>query len=376
MPTPLPSAAGSGTELMMIAADHTPMTRAPLPQVELREVWKLYGPRRSEALAVARAEGLGREAIRERFGCTAALVGVDLAVAEGEIFCVMGLSGSGKSTLVRTINRLAEPDWGSVRVDGEDVLAMSGAELRALRARRIGMVFQHFGLLPHRSVRDNVALPLEIQGMRRQQRYDVVEEALARVNLGGWGERRCEELSGGMQQRVGLARALVADPSVLLMDEPFSALDPLIRRQLQDEFVTLAAATRKTVVFITHDLREAMRIGQRIAIMQDGVILQVGTAEDLLLRPASKAVERFVAEVPRLELLSATSIMEPLQRFRARNPSLDVDTLPCVGCNENLSAVARVAAGGGAVAVRKDGETVGVIEPAVLLGAIGRESSS
>ncbi len=286
--------------------------------IHLKGVWKLFGARKEEALAAIRAEGLGKREVAERFNCTVGVSDVNLSVAPGEIFCVMGLSGSGKSTLIRHINRLLEPSAGEILVDGEDIMAKSPAELRAIRARKIGMVFQSFGLLPHRTVRDNVALPLEIQEASRQRRFDVAESALQKVNLGGWGDHYCHELSGGMQQRVGLARALAADPAILLMDEPFSALDPLIRRQLQDEFVALSRGMGKTVVFITHDLDEAIRIGNRIAIMKDGAILQSGTPEEIVAHPADPYVAEFVAHISPLDVLTARNAMETPERFRQR----------------------------------------------------------
>ena len=294
--------------------------------VVLRNVWKIFGDRAEEALIDARNQGLSKKEILRRYECVVGVADASLAVREGEIFCVMGLSGSGKSTLVRNINRLHEPTAGQILIEGDDILAKSEAELRQIRASRIGMVFQNFALLPHRTVRENVALPLEIQGISLNERHARAESALDKVELQGWGDRRPSDLSGGMQQRVGLARALAADPPILLMDEPFSALDPLIRRQLQDQFLHLSRTLRKTTVFITHDLDEAIRIGHRTAIMKDGVIVQIGTAEEIVANPQDDFVAEFVANISRLHVVHAHRIMEPVEAYRARDhgtPSIE-----------------------------------------------------
>ena len=234
------------------------------------------------------------------------------------------------------------------------------------------MVFQNFGLLPHRTVRDNVALPLEIQRASRQRRFDVAEAALAKVNLAGWGDRYCHELSGGMQQRVGLARALAADPDILLMDEPFSALDPLIRRQLQDEFLSLAGAMGKTVVFITHDLEEAVRIGDRIAVMKDGMILQVGTPEEVVTRPQHDYVEKFVAEISRLNIVTARSIMAPV----GASPAGDLHSLPSVNASQVLGDLVEIAAcHSGMIAVRDGDAVVGLVDRSAILRGVRRKTS-
>ena len=238
--------------------------------IQLENVWKIFGDRSEEAMQAVRSQDLSKPEVLERFGCAVGVADATFSVREGEIFCVMGLSGSGKSTLVRHINRLLAPSAGRILVHGEDVSLKSEPELRRLRSERMGMVFQHFGLMPHRTVRDNVAQPLEVRGIGKRKRWEEAERVLDLVQLTGWEDRFAHELSGGMQQRVGLGRALAANPDILLMDEPFSALDPLIRRQLQDEFMELASVMRKTTVFITHDLDEAIRVGHRIAIMKDG----------------------------------------------------------------------------------------------------------
>ncbi|MDB5552953.1 MAG: glycine/betaine transporter [Rhizobium sp.] len=347
------------------------------PLIVMKGVWKIFGARQQEALAAVQRAGLGKQDIAERYDCVVGVADVDLSVGRGEIFCIMGLSGSGKSTLVRHINRLLEPTAGEILVDGENVMAKSPADLRSLRSHKIGMVFQNFGLLPHRTVRDNVALPLEIQRASRQSRFDIAEAALAKVNLAGWGDRYCHELSGGMQQRVGLARALAADPAILLMDEPFSALDPLIRRQLQDEFLSLSEAMGKTVVFITHDLEEAVRIGDRIAVMKDGVILQTGTPEEVVTRPQHEYVARFVAEISRLNILTAGSIMEPVGGYLARYPERDLSVLRSVRTDQVLADLVDIAAGqSGPIAVRNGDAVVGIVDTAAILNALKRKDAA
>ena len=273
------------------------MPIASVIEVECRRVWKVFGPRSREALAAARDDGMGRAEILHRFGCTLAIADVNLQVAKGEILCIIGLSGSGKSTLVRHINRLIEPSAGEIRVGGQDIGQLNARGLRQLRSRSIGMVFQNMARRPPRRVRDTGALGLELRGGPRDRRYATADEKLRLVNLEAWADHMPGELSGGMQQRVGLARALAADPAVLLMDEPFSALDPLIRRQLQDQFIELSAVMHKTTLFITHDIDEAIRIGDRIAIMRDGAIVQSGTAAEVVSNPADDYVARFVSGV-------------------------------------------------------------------------------
>lgn len=259
--------------------------------IELQDVWKIFGP--DGAYDIVR-KGDADPDVLKRLNIVVGVAGVSLSVREGELVCVMGLSGSGKSTLVRLINRLHEPTAGKIFVAGEEVTALGAADLRELRSRRIGMVFQNHALVRHLSVRDNVALPLEIQGIPRIQREDRADEMLNRVGLDGWGDHKVSALSGGMQQRVGLARALAADPPVLLMDEPFSALDPLIRRELQDQFMYLCRGLGKTTVFITHDVDEAFRIADRVALMRHGRIIQLGTPADLIEAPADEYVAKFV----------------------------------------------------------------------------------
>ncbi len=290
--------------------------------IEISGVWKIFGNAANEALADVRSNGLSKKQVLEKYGCVVGVADASMSINPGEIFCVMGLSGSGKSTLVRHVNRLLEPTDGKIVVNGEDIMAMQPDVLRKYRNEHISMVFQNFGLMPHRSVLDNVAMPLEIRGINKNERIEIAERTIDLVELTGWGNKFAHELSGGMQQRVGLARALAADPEILLMDEPFSALDPLIRRQLQNEFMKLASQMNKTTVFITHDLDEAVRIGDRIAIMRDGRVVQTGTPEDIVLNPADDYVADFVAGISRLKVVRAHAVMQKLKAFESTNGTL------------------------------------------------------
>ncbi len=283
------------------------------PQIECRDLWKIYGQQSSAAMQAVLKEQLSKEDVRERFGCVLGVRDVSFSVKQGEIFCIMGLSGSGKSTLVRHVNRLIEPTSGQIHVAGARVDTMAEPELRRLRATTIGMVFQHMALWPHRTLGENVGFGLEVRDVSPAQRREAAAKALDAMELGGWIDNYPDQLSGGMQQRVGLARALAADPDILLMDEPFSALDPLIRRQLQDRFLRLSAEMKKTTLFITHDLDEAIRMGDHIAIMNDGEIVQIGTPEDIVTNPKDDYVAAFVKGISRIGLLRAESIMAPLE---------------------------------------------------------------
>ncbi len=293
--------------------------------ISINGVWKIFGDRWQEALEQIQNHGASKNEVLETYNCVIGVADVSLDIRRGEIFCVMGLSGSGKSTLVRHINRLLEPSAGTIKVNGEDVMAMPQDVLRKFRNEHIAMVFQNFALMPHRSVFDNVAMPLEIRGLNKNQRMEIAERTLSLVELDGWGNKFAHELSGGMQQRVGLARAIAADPEILLMDEPFSALDPLIRRQLQNEFMALASTMNKTTVFITHDLDEAVRIGHRIAIMRDGRVVQIGTPEDIVMQPADDYVADFVAGISRLKVVKAHAVMQPIDQFTSKFGNLSDD---------------------------------------------------
>ncbi|WP_025770911.1 quaternary amine ABC transporter ATP-binding protein [Thioalkalivibrio sp. HK1] len=281
--------------------------------VDISGVWKIFGDNAKVALQAILERGLSKAAVLAEYNAVVGVADVSMQVRRGEIFCVMGLSGSGKSTLVRHINRLLEPTAGKILIEGTDIMGLGGKSLQRFRNQKIGMVFQNFALLPHRSVLDNVAMPLEIRNIPKNERLRKAGEILEVVELGAWGNKFAHELSGGMQQRVGLARALAADPDVLLMDEPFSALDPLIRRQLQDEFVRLSKILKKTTIFITHDLDEAVRVGHRIAIMRDGRVVQTGAAEDIVMHPADDYVADFVAGISRLKVVRARAVMQPLK---------------------------------------------------------------
>ncbi len=274
-----------------------------------QNVWKVFGPQ-PESVFDAINNGATKQDILEQTGHVIAVKDVSFEVYENEIFVVMGLSGSGKSTLVRCLNRLIEPTRGTILVDGADLAQMNDTKLRELRRYKLSMVFQNFGLLPHRSVQDNVTFSLEVRGEHGKERREKVVRALELVGLKGWEKSQIYELSGGMQQRVGLARALAVESEILLMDEPFSALDPLIRRQMQDEFINLRSTVKKTVVFITHDLLEALKLGDRIAIMKDGEIIQLGTPQQIVSEPADDYVQEFVKDVPRGQVIPVESVME------------------------------------------------------------------
>ena len=338
--------------------------------LEVSNVWKIFGDQADTALRAIQQEGLSKAEVLETYNAVVGVADVSLDVKQGEIFCVMGLSGSGKSTLVRHFNRLLEPTAGKIVIHGVDVMALGQRELQEFRNRKISMVFQNFALLPHRSVLDNVAMPLEIRNINKNERMLRAAEMLKTVELDAWGNKYAHELSGGMQQRVGLARALAADPEVLLMDEPFSALDPLIRRQLQDEFIKLSATMNKTTMFITHDLDEAVRIGDRIAIMRDGRIVQIGTAEDIVMNPADDYVADFVAGISRLKIVRAHAVMQPIEKYLSDAGSIS-DDAPRVNEDEPLSRLIEQAIDNETPIVVKDGGAeVGVITRTDILHTV------
>jgi len=277
-------------------------------RISCQNVWKIFGPNSQRTLSGIN-DGMTKDEVLEQTGHVIAVKDVSFDIHEGEAFVIMGLSGSGKSTLVRCINGLIQPTQGRVLIDGVGLDAMDETELRMTRRHKIAMVFQHFALLPHRNVIDNVAYGLEIQDVEKAQRHQKALEMLDLVGLHGWNNNYPGELSGGMQQRVGLARALAVDPEVLLMDEPFSALDPLIRRQMQDEFINLMSAVHKTIVFITHDLNEALKLGERIAIMKDGEVVQLGSPEEIVASPTDDYVAEFVRDVPRSKVIPVKNVM-------------------------------------------------------------------
>ncbi|WP_338064353.1 glycine betaine/L-proline ABC transporter ATP-binding protein [Thermoactinospora rubra] len=331
--------------------------------IKVTGLWKIFGPRAERVLA-GEDRNLDPEELRRRTGCTAAVRDVSFEVRPGEMFVVMGLSGSGKSTLVRCLTRLVEPTAGEISIGGEDVVRASPAQLRELRRHRVSMVFQHFGLLPHRRVIDNVAYGLEIQGKPKAARRERARQILALVGLDGHADSYPDQLSGGMQQRVGLARALAVDPEVMLFDEPFSALDPLIRRDMQAEVVRLHREVGKTMVFITHDLSEALKLGERIAIMRAGAIVQLGTPEELVGAPADDYVADFVRDVPRSEVLSL--------RWICRDPepgeSLEGPELPAHTVIKDAVPVA--AASAQPIRVVDGEKLVGVVDRVDILGSL------
>jgi len=347
---PLASSDGNG---------HDPLIRA-------EGIWKIFGKNANRVMGTPDVD-LSRAELREKTGCVAAVRDVSFEVYPGEVFVVMGLSGSGKSTLVRTLIRLIEPTAGRVEIDGRDVTAASRDELLQMRRHTSSMVFQHFGLLAHRTVLDNVAFGLEVQGVGKSERHARARDVLRLVGLEDAAGQFPDELSGGMQQRVGLARAFAVDPKVMLYDEPFSALDPLIRRDMQDEVIRLQHETGKTMVFITHDLPEALRLGDRIAIMRDGAIVQLGTPEEVVGSPADEYVENFVRDVPRSHVLTLRWIMREAEPDEILDgPRLDVrcvvrDAVPALAGSERP-----------VVAVDGD-RVVGVVDRTAALQAMAGE---
>ena len=313
-----------------------------MTKIEIKDLSILFGPEKAKAKKMVK-QGKSKQEILKETGCTIAVRNANLEIKEGEMFVIMGLSGSGKSTLVRCINRLNEPSMGEIWLSGRNITSLSDKELLQIRRKEMAMVFQHFGLLPHRTVLSNIAFGLELQGVPKEEREKKAYESIAVVGLKGYENQRVDELSGGMQQRVGLARALANDPEVLLMDEAFSALDPLIREQLLD----LQEKMKRTIVFITHDLDEAIKLGDRIAIMKDGEVVQVGTPEEILTDPANDYVTRFTESVDRGRVVTASSIMltQPIVvRIRKDGPEAIIRkmrkkrlyALPVIGADEQF----------------------------------------
>ncbi|MDB8885288.1 quaternary amine ABC transporter ATP-binding protein [Parabacteroides merdae] len=317
-----------------------------MTKIEIKDLSILFGPEKAKAKKMIK-QGKSKQEILKETGCTIAVRNANLEIEEGEMFVIMGLSGSGKSTLVRCINRLNEPSMGEIWLSGRNITSLSDKELLQIRRKEMAMVFQHFGLLPHRTVLSNIAFGLELQGVPKEEREKKAYESIAVVGLKGYENQRVDELSGGMQQRVGLARALANDPEVLLMDEAFSALDPLIREQMQDELLDLQEKMKRTIVFITHDLDEAIKLGDRIAIMKDGEVVQVGTPEEILTDPANDYVTRFTESVDRGRVVTASSIMltQPIVvRIRKDGPEAIIRkmrekrlyALPVIGTDEQF----------------------------------------
>ncbi|MEM9605204.1 MAG: betaine/proline/choline family ABC transporter ATP-binding protein [Pseudomonadota bacterium] len=344
--------------------------------VQVRDVWKIFGDQADDALKAIKQNDLSKAEVLEQFGAVVGVREVSFDVHESEVFCIMGLSGSGKSTLVRHINRLIEPTHGEIRVGGVDVGSLNASELRELRADRIGMVFQNMALLPHRTVRDNIAFALELRNVDAFTRMQLADKVIETVSLQGYGDRMPSELSGGMQQRVGLARALAADPEILLMDEPFSALDPLIRRGLQDEFLELSKVMGKTTLFITHDLDEAIRMGSRIAIMKDGVIVQIGTPEEIVTQPADDYVADFVQGISRLKLVFAHTVMMDPEAYVQGGGSLEgSENWPSASTEADLDSLIGLAVNRDTpVGIVDDGKMVGLVTKDVLLRSVQGEN--
>ena len=345
--------------------------------IQIQNVWKIFGNTSKEALDAIQKKKISKQEALEKYNSVIGVSDVSFDVKTGEIFCVMGLSGSGKSTLVRHINRLLEPTSGKILINNQDVMQFNKENLQELRNKKIGMVFQNFALMPHRSVLDNIAMPLEIRGVSKNDRLDAANNILNTVELQGWGNKYAHELSGGMQQRVGLARALAADPELLLMDEPFSALDPLIRRQLQTEFIKLSKQMKKTTVFITHDLDEAVRVGHRIAIMRDGMIVQIGTPEEIVVNPADEYVADFVKGISRLKVVQAKTIMQSIKDYENKFGTLGDDN-ELVDENDLLSKLIEtsISKDKPIVVSNKNDQKIGVITQSDLLKAVieGNES--
>ena len=282
--------------------------RNTLNKLEVKHLTKIFGKKQKQALEMVQ-QAKSKTEILEKTGATVGVYDVNFEVQTGEIFVIMGLSGSGKSTLIRLLNRLIDPTSGDIYIDGQDVAKMNEEELREVRRHKLNMVFQNFGLFPHRTILENTEFGLEVRGVDKEERTRLAEQALDNAGLLSFKDQYPDQLSGGMQQRVGLARALANNPDILLMDEAFSALDPLIRREMQDELLDLQAEHERTIIFITHDLNEALRIGDRIAIMADGQIMQIGTGEEILTNPANDFVREFVEDVDRSKVLTAQNIM-------------------------------------------------------------------
>ncbi|MFY9914700.1 MAG: betaine/proline/choline family ABC transporter ATP-binding protein [Nocardioidaceae bacterium] len=329
-------------------------------------LWKIFGPKADHIIGTPDAD-LPRPELLEKTGCTAAVKDISFEVAPGEVFVVMGLSGSGKSTLVRCLTRLIEPTAGNVSIAGQDMTSASETELRELRRNYVSMVFQHFGLLPHRPVIDNVSYGLEIRGVGKAERRKTAGEIVELVGLKGYEASYPDQLSGGMQQRVGLARALASDPTLLLFDEPFSALDPLIRRDMQDEVIRLQEDLQKTMVFITHDLSEAIKLGDRILIMRDGEVVQVGTPAEIVAHPADAYVKDFVSDVPKSHVLTLRYVMrDPRPDDKLDGPVMSPDTVVWQAARAALAS-------DHSVQVVDDGKLVGIVDDDAILRVVVAE---
>ena len=338
-------------------------------KINCQHIWKIFGPH-PERLQPLLDAGASRSDILAQTGHVVAVRDVSFRVRPGEVFVVMGLSGSGKSTLVRCLTRLIEPTRGHIMIDEQDVVALNEEQLRELRRHKMSMVFQRFGLFPHRRILDNVCYGLEVQGMDKSQRQEKGHQVLALVGLTGWANYYPHELSGGMQQRVGLARALAVDPEILLCDEPFSALDPLIRREMQDELIRLQKMMHKTIIFITHDFLEAIKLGDYIAIMKDGEIVQRGTPEQIVAQPVDDYVRAFTQDVPRVKVLTAQTIMKPVTAVSAN----DLTAIPAHTTLEALIPLTATSDTPLAV-IDENGETIGVVDRTAVMLALAETNT-
>ena len=338
-------------------------------KIVCNNIWKIFGTYPERTLKNL-DRSLSRAEVQEQTGHVIGVNDVSFEVNKGETFVVMGLSGSGKSTLVRCISRLIEPTAGEVIIDGEDIMHYSETQLTEFRRFRMSMVFQHFGLFPHRKVIDNIGFGLEIRGMDKKERQQKSMEVLEKVGLHGWADHYPRELSGGMQQRVGLARAMAVDPEILIFDEPFSALDPLIRREMQDELLNIQAEVHKTMIFITHDFLEAIKMGDHIAIMKDGVVVQIGTPEEIVANPVDDYVREFTEDVPRYKVLSVGKIMR-----EASGETLQNGADRCKQSDKLDSLIDLATQSKGPLAVEDDnGQIVGEIDQAMILKAMDSRS--
>lgn len=341
------------------------------PTLSVQNLWKVFGPKgKADNLIGTPEADLPRPEMLAKTGCVAAVKEISFDVAPGEVFVVMGLSGSGKSTLVRCLTRLIEPTAGTITIDGNDITSASESKLRELRRNYVSMVFQHFGLLPHKQVIDNVGFGLEIRGMSKAERRKRAGEVVELVGLKGYEKSYPDQLSGGMQQRVGLARALANDPSLLLFDEPFSALDPLIRRDMQDEVVRLQEDLQTTMVFITHDLQEAVKLGDRILIMRDGEVVQMGTPADIVANPADDYIKDFVSDVPKSHVLTLRYVMrEPRADDRLDGPVMSPDTVVWQAARAALDSEH-------SVQVVEDDKLIGIVDDEAILRVVVAEEDA
>jgi glycine betaine/proline transport system ATP-binding protein len=347
-------------------AELTPEARADAA-LSVRELWKIFGPGGNKIIGTPDAD-LSRAELKAKTNCVVGVKDVSFDVAPGEVFVVMGLSGSGKSTLVRLLTRLIEPTQGTVLINGQDISSASEGELRELRRTHVSMVFQHFGLLPHRRVVDNVGYGLEIRGVSKRERRATAFRVIDLVGLAGYENSYPDQLSGGMQQRVGLARALAGDPDLLLFDEPFSALDPLIRRDMQNEVIRLHRELGKTMVFITHDLAEALKLGDRILIMRDGEIIQVGRPDQVVGAPADEYVREFTSDVPKSHVLTLRWVMRPYEGQQVDGPVLQAEQVV-------RDAARAVLENQGPVRVADGEEIIGVVDDEDILKVVVAEDT-